>query len=57
VICRCGHLENEHKNKRFIGDRYTHATKLCWHRDENSVLCFCDNFKLDNLRYLEELSK
>jgi hypothetical protein len=46
--CICGHEEPIH---RWWG------SSVCWTKDKTGALiCSCWGFKLDNLRYLEELS-
>ena len=60
-ICQCGHGKDKHADRRGIIDTSPCYTCLGFYikdRDENipweKVHKMCEDFKLDNLRYLEQ---
>lgn len=64
-ICICGHLKIVHSPKYWLNDMGSSKASIedflqdaCYEwvrRDE--AICECEQFKLDNLKYLENLSE
>jgi hypothetical protein len=51
-VCECGHFKIDHRNDRYpnLDPIEKNDCRFCW----NMKLCKCYNFKLDNLRFLEQ---
>jgi hypothetical protein len=59
-ICMCGHLKSKHKALCIESHQVDRMGKYIYYCSStngffNPVRCYCNNFKLDNLRYLEQL--
>ena len=68
-ICICGHLKKAHKIQYWIDlgykpmfDLNMYEKEACYHIEDEDILfigttiksCVCSQFKIDNLKYLEE---
>ena len=51
--CICNHKRNEHTASM----SYSDSKDACASFDNDFAICHCSKFKLDNLKYLEILSK
>lgn len=55
MICRCGHILDDHNAQGSRkGGLWTACSMMAI--GDKIAYCYCQKFKADNLRYLEELS-
>jgi hypothetical protein len=53
--CVCEHKKADHRNKRFDdATQHIYTTLVCW---SFPGICPCMEFKLDNLKLIEDLAK